>query len=172
VPDRIASKAAVVATHGHGVPFAAPPALSILLLTVLCAAIAIDDYELALSLCISSLPFTRSRSQKRGELSRSAADIVRYLGDEEENQLDRDATSARGFGSGPAEDGQRQILVTDQECEILMMISSGHSVDEIARQLFLSPATVKTHLQRIYRRLGVSDRAAAVAKAIRDGLIE
>ena len=39
-------------------------------------------------------------------------------------------------------------------------------------KLYLSPATVKTHLQRIYQKLGVGDRAAAVAEAMRRGLLD
>ncbi|MEA2285186.1 MAG: two-component system, NarL family, nitrate/nitrite response regulator NarL, partial [Solirubrobacteraceae bacterium] len=42
----------------------------------------------------------------------------------------------------------------------------------IAEQLFLSPATVKTHFEHIYEKLGVGDRAAAVAQALRTGLID
>ena len=40
------------------------------------------------------------------------------------------------------------------------------------RELHLSPSTIKTHLQRLYERLEVSDRAAAVAEGMRRGLIE
>jgi two-component system nitrate/nitrite response regulator NarL len=43
---------------------------------------------------------------------------------------------------------------------------------EIGRRLYLSPATVKSHLQSLYDKLGVSDRAAAVAEAMRRGLLE
>ena len=46
------------------------------------------------------------------------------------------------------------------------------SAPQIARELHLSPSTVKTHLQRLYERLDVSDRAAAVAEGMRRGLIE
>ena len=44
--------------------------------------------------------------------------------------------------------------------------------DGDVERLFLSPATVKTHLQHLYGKLGVSDRAAAVAEAMRRGLLE
>ena len=46
------------------------------------------------------------------------------------------------------------------------------SAPAIAKQLYLSSATVKTHLQHLYEKLGVSDRAAAVAEAMRRGLLE
>jgi two-component system nitrate/nitrite response regulator NarL len=62
--------------------------------------------------------------------------------------------------------------LSPREREILRLIADGHSAAEIAAKLFLSPATVKTHLQRIYGKLGVSERAAAVAEAMRTGLLE
>jgi two-component system nitrate/nitrite response regulator NarL len=62
--------------------------------------------------------------------------------------------------------------LSKREREILKLTSDGHSAAAIAGQLFLSPATVKTHLQRIYQKLGVSDRAAAVAEAMRRGLLQ
>ena len=64
------------------------------------------------------------------------------------------------------------ILLTPREREILALTAQGFLAPEIGRRLFLSPATVKTHLQRLYGKLGVSDRAAAVAEAMRRGLLE
>jgi two-component system nitrate/nitrite response regulator NarL len=52
------------------------------------------------------------------------------------------------------------------------MIAEGLSAPEIARRIHLSPTTVKTHLHTLYEKLGVSDRAAAVAEAMRRGLLE
>ena len=49
---------------------------------------------------------------------------------------------------------------------------TGLSAPQIAAELHLSPSTIKTHLQRLYERLEVSDRAAAVAEGMRRGLIE
>lgn len=66
---------------------------------------------------------------------------------------------------------QRPVL-TNREQEVLTYIAEGRSAPEIARLLYLSPATVKGHLQSLYEKLGVSDRAAAVAEAMRRGLIE
>jgi two-component system, NarL family, nitrate/nitrite response regulator NarL len=62
--------------------------------------------------------------------------------------------------------------LSEREQEILAFTADGHSAADIGERLFLSPATVKTHLQRIYQKLGVSDRAAAVAEAMRAGLLE
>jgi two-component system nitrate/nitrite response regulator NarL len=62
--------------------------------------------------------------------------------------------------------------LSPREREVLGLIAEGQSAPQIAEQLFLSPATVKTHLQNLYEKLGVSDRAAAVAEAMRRGLLE
>ena len=62
--------------------------------------------------------------------------------------------------------------LTDREREILKMIAAGKSLPEIASDLFLGVTTVKTHVQHVYEKLGVSDRAAAVAEAMRRRLIE
>jgi len=62
-------------------------------------------------------------------------------------------------------------LLTDREGEVLGMLATGASAPDIAAQLHLSAATVKTHLHNLYAKLGVSDRAAAVAEGMRRGLI-
>jgi DNA-binding CsgD family transcriptional regulator len=51
------------------------------------------------------------------------------------------------------------------------MVAAGTTNREAARRLFISEATVKTHLLNIYAKLGVSDRAAAVAEAFNRGLL-
>jgi two-component system, NarL family, nitrate/nitrite response regulator NarL len=58
-----------------------------------------------------------------------------------------------------------------RELEILELAASSRSGDAIADHLRLSPATVRTYLTRIYDKLGVTGRAAAVAQGIRQGLI-
>jgi two-component system nitrate/nitrite response regulator NarL len=68
-------------------------------------------------------------------------------------------------------DGRRTLL-SDREREVLGHVAAGRSAPEIGRLLFLSTATVKGHLQSLYDKLGVSDRAAAVAEAMRRGLLE
>jgi two-component system, NarL family, nitrate/nitrite response regulator NarL len=63
-------------------------------------------------------------------------------------------------------------VLSSREREILGLTAQGLLAPEIGRRLYLSPATIKTHLQRLYVKLGVSDRAAAVAEAMRRGLLE
>jgi two-component system, NarL family, nitrate/nitrite response regulator NarL len=62
-------------------------------------------------------------------------------------------------------------LLTSRETEVLGLIADGRSAPEIATGLNLSTATVKSHLGTLYEKLGVSDRAAAVAAAMRAGLL-
>ena len=63
-------------------------------------------------------------------------------------------------------------LMSERERQTLRLIADGLSAPAIGRRLHLSTATVKTHLQHIYEKLGVSERAAAVAEAMRRGLLE
>jgi two-component system nitrate/nitrite response regulator NarL len=63
-------------------------------------------------------------------------------------------------------------VLSPREREILALIADGELAPDIARRLGLSPATVRTHLQHLYEKLGVSDRAAAVAAAMRRGMLD
>jgi two-component system nitrate/nitrite response regulator NarL len=65
-----------------------------------------------------------------------------------------------------------QVHLTPREHDVLGGLAAGKSAPAIAAELHVSPATVKTHLKTLYEKLGVSDRAAAVAEAMRRGLIE
>jgi two-component system, NarL family, nitrate/nitrite response regulator NarL len=67
--------------------------------------------------------------------------------------------------------GERPVL-SQREREVLELIAEGLSAPDVAKRLHVSTATVKTHLQSLYEKLGVSDRAAAVASAMRNGLLE
>jgi two-component system, NarL family, nitrate/nitrite response regulator NarL len=62
-------------------------------------------------------------------------------------------------------------ILSPREREILNRIAAGESVPTIARAIHLSVSTVKTHVHHLYEKLEVSDRAAAVAVAMRRGLI-
>ncbi|MGQ4402624.1 response regulator [Streptomyces hayashii] len=62
--------------------------------------------------------------------------------------------------------------LTVREREVVRLVADGHSNRAIADSLYLSEATIKTHLVRIYRKLGVDNRAAAVSEAARRGLLE
>ncbi len=62
-------------------------------------------------------------------------------------------------------------VLTPREREVLQLTASGMSAPQIAEHLFVGVTTVKTHLQHVYEKLKVSDRAAAVAEAHRRGLL-
>jgi len=61
--------------------------------------------------------------------------------------------------------------LSHREVEVLELIAAGSTNREAAAKLFISEATVKTHLLHIYAKLGVIDRAAAVAEAFNRGLL-
>ena len=61
--------------------------------------------------------------------------------------------------------------LSQRELEILELVAAGSTNREAAARLFISEATVKTHLLHIYAKLGVGDRAAAVAEAFNRGLL-
>jgi len=65
-----------------------------------------------------------------------------------------------------------QPVLNERERQILALVADGHSAGEIGRHLHLSSGTVKATLLKVYQRLGVSERAAAVAVALRRGLID
>lgn len=64
------------------------------------------------------------------------------------------------------------IKLTAREREVLKLVADGHSAPDIATRLYIEASTVKSHLQNIYEKLGVSERAAAVAEGMRRGLLE
>jgi len=70
------------------------------------------------------------------------------------------------------EENEARPRLSDREHEVLKLIAQGLSAPEIGERIHLSTATVKTHLQHLYEKLGVSERAAAVAEGMRRGLVE
>lgn len=61
--------------------------------------------------------------------------------------------------------------LSSREIEVLTLVSRGHNNKAIAQQLYISTATVKTHLIHIYGKLGVNDRTAAVTTALEKGIL-
>jgi DNA-binding NarL/FixJ family response regulator len=83
--------------------------------------------------------------------------------------------TGRGPAPGPASDqaghgGPPPAGLTSREAEVLTLLASGLSNAEIAQRLFLSNATVKTHINRIFAKTGARDRAQAVRFAYQHGL--
>jgi DNA-binding NarL/FixJ family response regulator len=71
----------------------------------------------------------------------------------------------------PQLDGHQLAALTDREREVLSLVATGLSNDEIARQLFVSPLTAKTHVSRILTKLDARDRAQLVVLAYESGLV-
>ncbi len=61
--------------------------------------------------------------------------------------------------------------LTQREVEVLEALANGASTTQLARQLYVSPKTVKNHLNHIYSKLGAQSRTQAVAKALRLGIV-
>jgi DNA-binding NarL/FixJ family response regulator len=62
--------------------------------------------------------------------------------------------------------------LTERELEVLQLLAFGYTNRDIAGRLYVSPDTVKTHLEHIYQKLGANDRTAAVAEGFRRRLVE
>jgi DNA-binding NarL/FixJ family response regulator len=64
------------------------------------------------------------------------------------------------------------VYVTKRELDVLRLLAAGWTNKRIAEELGIAGETVKSYLDRIFRRLGVDNRTDAVAKAMRAGLID
>lgn len=67
---------------------------------------------------------------------------------------------------------QPQTSLTSRETEVLKLLVEGASVAQVGRSLYMSPSTVKTHIGKIYDKLGAHNRASAVIAAVRLGLVQ
>lgn len=83
-------------------------------------------------------------------------------------QGDPDGMDPGGDGA-PASPGRRGGLLTPRQRDVLALVARGMSDREMAKELFLSEHTVHRHVANILRRLEVSSRSAAVARAVREG---
>ncbi|GAB2764476.1 response regulator [Streptomyces bullii] len=65
-----------------------------------------------------------------------------------------------------------ELVLSERELEVVRLLAQGHSNRTIAAALRVTEATVKTHLVRIYRKLGTENRASTVSEAVRRGLLD
>lgn len=82
------------------------------------------------------------------------------------------ASRLLGLMRAPAAAGGGPDALTERERDVLRLVAAGSTNKEAAKRLFISEATVKTHLLHLYAKLGVRDRAAAVAAAYKAGLLD
>jgi DNA-binding NarL/FixJ family response regulator len=75
------------------------------------------------------------------------------------------AGAMRRRGQGPA------MHLTTREDDVLQLLSEGLSVAQVSAQLFISPSTAKTHMAKLYDKLGANNRTQAVMSAVRLGLV-
>jgi DNA-binding NarL/FixJ family response regulator len=94
---------------------------------------------------------------------------------EAEASLDGDAVAcvlaAAGRRPAPSRAGWPAEL-TDREVEVLRLIARGRSNREVAERLVISPKTVGRHVENLYRKIGVSSRAAAAVFAMEHRLLD
>jgi DNA-binding NarL/FixJ family response regulator len=87
------------------------------------------------------------------------------------------AVSPRSFVSADLADAMKRRLnptgpqLTVREREVLALLAKGLGVSGIARQLFISESTTKTHISKLYEKLGAANRAQAIMAAVRAGLV-
>jgi two-component system nitrate/nitrite response regulator NarL len=121
-----------------------------------------------LSSTVDACPETEAVERPEGAMG--------YLPKEASRDRICDAVASVGRGDGmpgvlvPAR--EHRPLLSPRELEVLRLTAGGQSAPSIGRELHLSPETVKTHLRNVYDKLGVFDRAAAVAEGMRRGLVE
>jgi DNA-binding NarL/FixJ family response regulator len=92
------------------------------------------------------------------------ADIVRAITSAAAGELYVDPALAGVAGAG-------RPALTDRERQILGMLADGHSNEEVAETLYLSPETVRAHVVKASRKLGAKNRTHAVVEALRLSLI-
>ena len=83
-----------------------------------------------------------------------------------------DSKTWGALAAGEARTDATRELLSKRELEVIRPLAEGHTNKQIAEELGISPETVKTHVDRICKRLGATDRTDAVARALRAGIIE
>ncbi len=83
-----------------------------------------------------------------------------------------DVFVADGLAEALEAEANRRTLLTNREREVLLLLSDGKSVSDIANELVITQSTTKTHISNIYAKLDAHNRAQALMAAIRLGLIK
>jgi DNA-binding NarL/FixJ family response regulator len=77
---------------------------------------------------------------------------------------------AKAMQSRMAKQREEQLF-TDREREVLLLLAQGKSTSEVSKCLFVSVSTAKTHISKVYQKLGVHTRSQALMEALRLGLL-
>jgi DNA-binding CsgD family transcriptional regulator len=116
--------------------------------------------------------------EQRDRIERMTTSTATIVGDLCESdvgteRLDRDRAQVRGrtaaLGNGGRDD---PLLLTPREIEVLSLMAAGATNALIARELFISEGTVKSHVKRILRKLNASNRAEAVSRYLRSKIAQ
>jgi DNA-binding NarL/FixJ family response regulator len=126
--------------------------------------------------------FAALQAGARGYLTKDAGadEIARAIeavlgGDAQlDPSVQRRLVDALAMGAQPSRRRRADLPdgLTQREVEVLTLIAGGNSNAEIARELFISEATVKTHINNLFAKAGLRDRAQAVTYAYRKGLAD
>ncbi len=150
---------------------AVQPELAVLLLTTF------DDEESILTALSAGARGYLTKDAGRVEIVRAIRAVAggqSVLDPQVQQRLVARATRAGADSpAGSSEDGTAGTVAADltpREVEVLTLIAEGLTNREIARRLFLSEATVKTHINNLFAKTGVRDRAQAMRLAYQEGL--
>jgi LuxR family maltose regulon positive regulatory protein len=106
----------------------------------------------------------------------NAADLIELLAEIAQRQPEdafvrRIIVESRDYLSKQQTQQMPKLILTNREKEVLRLLAEDFTRDDIATRLFITRATVKTHLQNIYKKLGVSSKQAAINTAKKNGLL-
>ena len=113
------------------------------------------------------------RAVARGQVllqASSAAQLLAGLQAQGQSQTQTQVTSTSTNASPSVSPEVEKLGLTIRELDVVRLIAQGHSNSEIAAQLFVSDATVKTHINHIFSKLGARDRSQVIVKARQLGL--
>jgi DNA-binding NarL/FixJ family response regulator len=110
-------------------------------------------------------------NRARGDFTEDERDLLAVLRARLVRAMSRARYRHRARQALTAPDPGQVAALTGRELELLELVATGRTNAAIARQLQVSPRTVANHLDHIYRKLAVTGRAAAVYRAVTEGLV-
>jgi DNA-binding CsgD family transcriptional regulator len=130
------------------------------------------EHQIAIGLPPSGGRVTRiAFNRARGDFTEDDRDLLAVLRAPLVRAMSRARSRYRARQALNGPDGGEVAGLTERELELLDLVAAGYTNAAIARMLQISPRTVANHLDHIYRKLEVSSRAAAVYRAVTEGLV-